>query len=126
MNQEHGNYTENTSFVDVLKAVKQNIFKTMQTAELCVVRESNGDGSYKCEFLTNSQIFISAIGFQNADIQVNDVVLVVFTGTDYRASLNAYKNGDANTSTTTLIYHQTQYGVIVGCVYRRNYEEDET
>lgn len=126
MNQEHGNYVEDTSFVDVLKAVKQNIFKTMQTAELCVVREANSDGGYKCEFLTNSQIFISAIGFQNADIRVNDVVLVVFTGTDYRASLNAYKNGDANTSTTTLIYHQKQYGVIVGRVYRRNYEEDET
>lgn len=122
MNSEHGNYTENTSFVDVLKTLKQNIFRTMQTAELCVVREDAGDGSYRCEFLTNSQIFVSAIKLQDLDVQVNDVVLIVFTGCDYRASLNAYKNGDANTSFMTLEYHQKQYGVITGLIYRKTQE----
>lgn len=124
MNSEHGNYTQNTSFVDVLKTLKQNIFKTMQTAEVAVVREDLGEGSYRCEYITNNQVFFSAIKLQDLDVQVNDAVLVIFTGTDFRASLNALKNGQADTSSTTISYHQKLYGIITGVVYRKIVEED--
>lgn len=123
MNSEHGNYTDNTSFVDILKTLKQNIFRTMQTAELAVVREDLGEGSFRCEFLANQQVFVSALKLQDLDVQVNDVVLIVFTGCDYRASLKAFKNGDANTSFNTQQYHQRLYGVITGLIYRKVQED---
>lgn len=123
MISEHGNYTDNTSFVDVLKTLKQNIFRTLYTAELAVVREI-ADEAYKCEMLTNRQVYISAIKFQDLDVQINDVVMIIFTGSDYRASLSAYKRGEADTSMSTSQFHQSKYGVIVGLIYHKTQEEE--
>ena len=45
----HGNNTENSSFLDVCFALKNNVFRTMNVADVCVVREINGD-----VYLTNN------------------------------------------------------------------------
>lgn len=119
MNTERGNYTENTSILDLLKAVKANIFKTMCTSEVCVIREDFGDDTYRCEYLTDSNTFVVALKFADLELSVGDVVLLVFTDRDYRASLNAYKSGQADTSVESTAYHQKQFGVIVGVIFRR-------
>ena len=39
----HGNDTENSSFLDVCFALKNNVFRTLNVADVCIVREINGD-----------------------------------------------------------------------------------
>lgn len=113
----HGNHTENTSFMDVIFALKQNIFKTLNTCDLYVVRQL-GD-KLMCESLTNSDTKIEAIKLRELDVQVDDIVLVMFTAQDFRASLNAYKNNNANTNSETTEFHKKTYGIIAGVVYRK-------
>lgn len=114
----HGNKTENTSFLDVCFALKNNIFRTMNVADLCVVRSIN-DNIARCEYLTNSETTIETTMLMNLEINVNDVVLVVFTTNDFRASLKAYKTNQANTNNTTTTFHDKRYGVIVGVIFRK-------
>lgn len=119
MNREHGNYTENSSLIDLLLTVKSNIFRTMCTSNVCIVREDLGNGSYRCEYIDDNNTFVVAIKCKDVDVQVDDAVLITFTDRDYRASLNAYKNKQQNTNTKTLSYHDKLYGIITGVVARR-------
>ena len=115
-----GNKSENSSFLDVCYALKNNVFRTLNVADVCVVREINGD-SLRCEYITDCNTSIACIKLQsvNIRIKVNDVVLVVFTNNDFRASLNAFKAGQANTDSKTTLYHEKAYGVVVGLIYRK-------
>lgn len=119
MNLEHGNYTENTSIIDLLLTVKSNIFKTMHTSSVCIVKEAFDDGSFRCSFIDESNIYVDAICMMGVEAKVDDAVLVIFTDRDYRASLNAYKNNQQNTNSTTKSYHDLLFGIVVGIVARR-------
>lgn len=114
----HGNETENSSFLDVCFALKNNVFRTLNVADVCVVREIN-NGSFRCEYITNSNVTIECTKLEGLDIKAGDVVLVVFTNNDFRASLNAFKAKRNNTNFTTVSFHEKSYGVIVGLIYRR-------
>lgn len=116
----HGNDTENSSFLDVCFALKNNVFRTLNVADVCVVREINGE-SFRCEYITDSNTNIECVKLSSITVKSNDVVLVVFTNNDFRASLNAYKANQANTNstTTTTQYHEKAYGVIVGVIYSK-------
>lgn len=115
----HGNDTENSSFLDVCFALKNNVFRTMNVADVCVVREINGD-ILRCEYITDSGTNIECIKLQGLDINVSDVVLVIFTNNDFRASLNAFKANQTNTDSKTALYHEKAYGVVVGLIYRKS------
>lgn len=39
----HGNDTENSSFLDVCFALKNNVFRTLNVADICVIREIDGE-----------------------------------------------------------------------------------
>lgn len=114
----HGNDTENSSFLDVCFALKNNVFRTMNVADVCIVREINGT-SFRCEYITDANINIECVALSNLKLKQNDVVLVVFTNHDFRASLNAYKANQTNTNSTTTQYHEKTYGVIVGVIYSK-------
>lgn len=115
---QHGNDSENSSFLDVCFALKNNVFRTLNVADVCVVREINGD-ALRCEYITDASTNIECTKLDGLDIKVNDVVLVVFTSNDFRASLNAFKANQANTDAKTLTFHEKSYGVIVGLIYRK-------
>lgn len=117
---QHGNETTNTSILDVLLALKHNVYRSLNTADLCVVREINGD-THRCEYLTDSDTHVAAVKLQGLDIKVNDVVLVTFTSNDFRTSLNAYKTNQANTNhdTPQEELHSILYGVITGLIFRK-------
>ena len=114
-----GNDTENSSFLDVCFALKNNVFRTLNVADVCVVREINGD-ILRCEYITDSGTNIDCVKLQGLDINVSDVVLVIFTNNDFRASLNAFKASQANTDSKTTLYHEKAYGVVVGLIYRKS------
>lgn len=115
---EHGNITENTSFLDVCFALKNNVFRTMNVADVCVVREITGD-NVRCEYITNNNIAISCVKLKDLTLAINDVVLVIFTNNDFRTSLNAFKANQPNTNFTSTALHEKEFGVIVGVIYRR-------
>lgn len=112
-----GNETENSSFLDVCFALKNNIFRTLNVADVCVVREINGD-LIKCEYITSSTTTIFCAKLKNLTVKVNDVVLVVFTTNDFRTSLDLFKKGQKNTNFITLQQHDIAYGVVVGVIYQ--------
>lgn len=114
----NGNRTENTSIIDLLLLLKRDVFRTLNTAEVCIVRSIDGDNA-KCEYITSSDIIIDAYISQSVEVQVNDVVLVVFTGQDFRTTLNAYKSGQALKHFETKQYHEKLYGVITSLIYRK-------
>ena len=115
MDREHGNSTENTSLVTVLQAVKKNIFRTLNTLDVYVVKEVDTD-SYKCELMTDADITISAIVMQNLNIQVNDAVVVAFMGQDFRACFAQYKDNPVGvrSAAKTKSFHELTYGIIIG------------
>ena len=115
MDNQHGNRTENTSLVTVLQAVKRNIFRTLNTLDVYIVRDIL-DNTYKCELITNADIKISVIALQDIKIQKGDVVLVAFTSQDFRASLAQYKNDpiSVRNSVDTKSFHELTYGIIIG------------
>lgn len=115
----HGNNTENSSFLDVCFALKNNVFRTLNVADVCVVREINED-ILRCEYITDSNTNIECVMLQGLDIKVSDVVLVIFTNNDFRASLNAFKAGQPNTNSKTTLYHEKTYGIVVGLIYRKS------
>lgn len=114
----HGNDTENSSFLDVCFALKNNVFRTLNVADICIVREINGE-SLRCEYITDSNTNIECIKLQGLDIKVSDAVLVIFANNDFRASLNAFKAGQTNTDSKTTLYHENAYGIVVGLIYRK-------
>lgn len=115
MDEQHGNRTENTSLVTVLQAVKQNIFRTLNTLDVYVVKSIDGD-AYKCELMTDMDITISAISMQGLDIQVNDAVVVAFMGQDFRACFAQYKDNPVGvrSASQTKSFHELTYGIIIG------------
>ena len=92
------------------------ISRTTQTSATFI--EINGD-VLRCEYITDSNTNIECIKLQGLDIKVSDVVLVIFTNNDFRASLNAFKAGQANTDSKTTLYHEKAYGIVVGLIYRK-------
>lgn len=114
-----GNDTQNTSFLDVCLALKSNIFKTLNVADVYIVREINKD-SYKCESICNENVSIQSLCLQNITPEVGDVVLVLFTNTDFRAKLNTYKVGQSSSSSISTLYHEKSYGIIIGIIYKVN------
>lgn len=115
---DRGNVTENTSFLDVCFALKNNVFRTMNVADVCIVREIKGN-DIKCEYITNNGVAIICTKLQGLTLAINDVVLVVFTNNDFRASLNAIKANQTDTNFDGTDLHSNEFGVIVGIIYRR-------
>lgn len=113
----HGNNTDNTSFLDVCLSLKQNIFRTLNVAEVCIVREIK-DNKYKCEYINNNNSYFECICLQNVTVQINDVVLIVFTNTNFGKSLNAIQNNAEKTNVSLNVYHELTNGIIVGIIYR--------
>lgn len=115
MDEQHYNRTENTSLVTVLQAVKQNIFRTLNTLDVYIVKSIDGD-AYQCELMTNMDITISAISIQDLNVQVNDAVVVAFMSQDFRACFAQYKDNPiaVRNVTQTKSFHELTYGIIIG------------
>lgn len=115
MDEQHGNRTENTSLVTVLQAVKQNIFRTMNTLDVYVVKAIE-NGTYKCELMSDMDITIQAIAIQGLDIKQDDAVVVAFMSHDFRACFAQYKDNPVGVrnAAQTKSFHELTYGIIIG------------
>lgn len=100
--------------MDVCLAIIEASKKSISVAEVCVVKQIQND-SYKCEFLNNSALNIDCIKLQDLEVLEGDIVLVLFTDTDFRSNLKRkLKNGTLLEVTES--NHSKNYGIIIGII----------
>lgn len=111
-NEITGNKNTSSSFLDVLMALKKNIMKDLNVAEIGIIKQIKGD-DYYCSLLNNSKTTIVCRNLTNIEININDLVLILFTNTDTRNNLNRYKSNQNLVSVENLQLHSNSYGIIV-------------
>lgn len=119
-----GNESPSSSFLDVCLALKTNVMKSMNCAEIMQVTEVNVDYA-RCSALYNTNIVVEAYYPINFEIEKNDIVLVIFTDHDFRSNLIRIKQGQSLQTTESTEVHQKQYGIITTLIYTTRTTETE-
>ena len=112
-----GNEVNSKDFLEILFALKNNIMKDLNVCEVAQI-ESISNGIYKCKILSTDEI-ITAVPLQNLQIAQNDVVVILFSNTDFRTNLKRIQNDNAATTDDTLNLHNKSFGIIIGILYHK-------
>ena len=112
-----GNEVNSKDFLEILFALKNNIMKDLNVCEVAQI-ESISSGIYKCKILSTDEV-ITAIPLQNLQIAQNDVVVILFSNTDFRTNLKRIQNDNAGITDDTLNLHNKSFGIIMGILYHK-------
>lgn len=112
-----GNEVNSKDFLEILFALKNNIMKDLNVCEVAQI-ESISNGIYKCKILSTDEV-ITAIPLQNLEIAQNDVVVILFSNTDFRTNLKRIQNDNAAITDDTLNLHNKSFGIIIGILYHK-------
>ena len=126
-----GNNNNTSDFLRVLLALKSNVMRDLSVAEVCKVTEIK-DGAVTCSVLATGHTIITR-AFVGAELYLSDIVLVLFTDTDFRTNLEKAKQGkplQLDTGDGKAPRHDRAYGIIIGVLYseeaeKKNKEESE-
>lgn len=121
MDEYKGNKNSTSAFLEVLMALKENINKDLNVAEIGRVVNINED-KIKVQLLNNSDQRLICYKLKGLVLDVNDYVLIVFTNSDFRSNLNKIKNNKLPQNIENEQWHSTNYGIIIGVIYK---EEEE-
>lgn len=111
-----GNLTESTTLSDSLSTLKDNIFSTLNVAEVCKVTNSQNQRNLITCTVLRDNTTIECLKLEDIDVDNDDLVLVVFTNTDNRKNIERINGGLNSVVTDDKDYHLKAYGVIVGRV----------
>ena len=117
MTQYTGNKVSKHTLVDALLKAKTSAMQNTHVAEVCKVVEIRSD-SIKCEVLNTGLILFCAT-LQGLTVQVEDIVLVIFTDTDFRVNLARVKQGQQVSALTSETLHSSNYGIVVGLIFKK-------
>lgn len=110
-----GNKNTDSSFLNVLMALKQNTMKDLNVADIAIITQVKDDYNIYCKSLNNSSNIIVATKLSTiTDLDKDDIVLILYTNEDFRANLKRIKNGQVIQNTTSSNLHSKNYGVIIG------------
>lgn len=109
-----GNQNLNSSFMDVCNAILSAAKRTINVAEICIVKQVKNN-IFQCEFLNNTKLNIDCYKLQDLDVRVGDLVLVLFTDTDFRSNLVRESKGTTLLEVTEMT-HSKNSGVIIGII----------
>ena len=112
-----GNEVNSKDFLEILFALKNNIMKDLNVCEVAQI-ESISNDIYKCKILSTDEV-ITAIPLQNLQIAQNDVVVILFSNTDFRTNLKRIQNDNAAITDDTLNLHNKSFGIIMGILYHK-------
>ena len=112
-----GNEVNSKDFLEILFALKNNIMKDLNVCEVAQI-ESISNEIYKCKILSTDEV-ITAIPLQNLQIVQNDVVVILFSNTDFRTNLKRIQNDNAAITDDTLNLHNKSFGIIMGILYHK-------
>lgn len=120
-----GNNNTDASFLDVLFALKDNIMKDLNVADIVtVISVDNDNRKFRCKLLANPNLQVECTNLQSLEVKVNDVMLAVFTTSDFRTNLSKVKNDQQLLKIENQTLHSKNYGVLVGLIYRKETEEN--
>lgn len=108
-----GNKTDTPDFLKVLLTLKKNIMRDLNVAEVCKVLEVNNN-VYTVVSINNNNLRLKCTKLSSLNPKKDDLVLVVFTNTDYRLNLSKTNKPFQNLQEETL--HSLNYGIITGSV----------
>lgn len=112
-----GNEVNSKDFLEILFALKNNIMKDLNVCEVAQI-ESISNEIYKCKILSTDEI-ITAVPLQNLQIVQNDVVVILFSNTDFRTNLKRIQNDNTAITDDTLNLHNKSFGIIIGILYHK-------
>ena len=118
--KESGNTTHSANLLEVLLQLEKKTMQDTKVADICKVTEVQSNNIVVSPINQQSQKCF-CIKLQDLEVKSNDIVLVIFTDSDFRTNLKKIKEGytsqDIDLSKTDL--HSSNYGVIVGLIYRK-------
>lgn len=114
MSEYTGNKIGGSTLFDVLLTLKQNVMRDTNVAEICKVLEVKSDATYVVAPLNNSKQKLFCQTYNGSKVNVNDIVLVIFTNTDNRLNLNKVNNKQTTQSLNSVNLHSSEYGIIIG------------
>lgn len=112
-----GNEVNSKDFLEILFALKNNIMKDLNVCEVAQI-ESISNDIYKCKILSTDEV-ITVIPLQNLEIAQNDVVVILFSNTDFRTNLKRIQNDNVAITNDTLNLHNKSFGIIIGILYHK-------
>ena len=112
-----GNEVNSKDFLEILFALKNNIMKDLNVCEVAQI-ESISNEIYKCKILSTDEV-ITAIPLQNLTISQNDVVVILFSNTDFRTNLKRIQHDNDGITDDTLNLHNKSFGIIIGILYHK-------
>ena len=118
-----GNKTDVPDFLKVLLTLKKNIMRDLNVAEVCKVTEVNNN-VYTVVSINNSNLRLKCTKLSSLNPKKDDLVLVIFTNTDYRLNLGKTNKPFQNLPEETL--HSLNYGIITGLVGEVDSERNGT
>lgn len=116
-NKYTGNQFSHSDLIRVLLQLKSITIQSIKVAEVCriISIESN---QIKCNTIdTNEVIYCDKLASIN--LQKDDIVLVIFTDTDFRQNLSKIKQNSTPQIVKDIDLHQISYGIVVGLIYRK-------
>lgn len=106
-----GNKNASGNFMRVARSIKSSVGYDIHVAEVCRIT-SIVNNEYYCTTLTQGYN-VTATKLQGLSLSNNDIVLVIFTDTDFRINLNKLKHGGAINNMDSES-HSMSYGIIIG------------
>lgn len=103
-----------SDFLRVLLALKENIMRDLNVAEVCRIQNIEGS-NYFCESLAD-QTVVNAMSLANVNAAIGDYVLIVFCNRDFRANLKMASYRTDFPETENNQRHSNAFGVIIGKV----------
>ena len=107
-----GNRNEAEDLLNVLLALKKNIFRDLNVCEICSITAVSGD-KYVVVPINNSKEKLYCSTITSTNLKVGDLVLVIFTNRDSRLNLSRLKQGQKPQDISSDEYHSKEYGIIV-------------
>ena len=104
-----------TDFARVLFALKENIMKSVNVADVARVMSVSGS-NYFCESIADGSV-VNAIKLDNINIDVGDFVVIVFCNRDFRANLKMANYMTKFKETNNNQQHSSAFGVIIGKLF---------
>lgn len=120
-NQNTGNQNEEYTLNKIYAAMKQNIFRDLNTAEVVqVISIDDTNSKYLCSLMSNPNLKFECTKLQDLTVEQSDIMLCIFTSTDFRANLIKYKNNQVVNTMQVNELHSKNYGILIGLVYRQS------
>lgn len=121
MKEITGNKTTNSGMLDVYAALKTNIMNSLKVAELGIVEDVV---KMKCSLLNSPSIKILCTKLSSIEVHKGDIVLIVFTNSDFRTNLKRLES-NLEPLEVTENKHSIDYGVIIGIIKENKEDASE-